>query len=188
MRRTLCSSFLVLTVFCSRNDRRESDVQLARRDFVGGRISALVPSSFRESTAELVGGSEFVGSTPATVLSSEDRAIQIEIVVVGRSASKPTPEFKAPHDQLLRLIGDGIRNGIPAIELLRDEVVTDDGRPRLVLDFHQVRGGIKTRQLMAMTIGEDEATLLLGFSCRAADEQTWLPIGQRIIDSVQTSG
>jgi hypothetical protein len=164
----------------------ESATNLVRLDFLGGRLTAQVPTGFSRNDGDSVLGRGIVGRGPATVLLNPARTVRIE--VVSQAGKTPGSGFVAPLEGLLTLLKDCVRASDPSAVWLQDDVVTINDRRYLLLDFRSTTAGTTARQMVVLTRTDDLTMLMVAFACDAASEEAWIPVGRQVIDSVVVNG
>src|SRR5262249_28767727 len=155
--------------------------------FVGGRLSVLVPTDFARTVGKSTLGRFIIGDDAATVLTNADHSVRIE--VLGKEPARQGKSgYKAPGGLLLKLVKTGARDIDPSAEWLSNDVRTFGDHKYLFLDFRPTHDHLGTRQLLALTEADDGFVFLVGFSCDVAQEESWVPVGKQVVDSVVTRG
>jgi len=149
---------------------------LAKRALLDGKLSLLVPASFKHMSEEMLRVKYPSERRPTTVLTNPEGTVNVAVNHTQNSL-RPAQlsEAHAAMDQMFR-------NMYPSAKWNQSEVVTINGRQFFVLDLRTPAIDTEIRNIMGGT-SLDGRFLIITFNCTRELEPEWEAAGRRIIES-----
>jgi hypothetical protein len=167
-------------------EERAANVTLVERTWFDGCLKMQVPERFLVQDEMALHERFHLGLASVVALRSAAHTVEVVAILQKREAGAAEPEFKAPKEQLLRLVVDAIKQTYAAKQCLRDEIVTRDGRPICFFELAAASREGDLHVLCAYTFVGD-VPLEVTFTCPEAAAGEWAALGARIVDSVVVS-
>ena len=151
---------------------------LERRSLLDRKLSVLVPRSFTEMGPVMLQAKYPSQNRPSPVLTNESGAVNIAINYTN-SRVKPK-ELRAAFN----VIRAQLRNAYPTAQWYTSELTTIHGQAFFRMDFRTPAVDTEVRNIMVGTILEGRL-LLISFNTTRELEDTWAPIGEAIVASIE---
>jgi hypothetical protein len=149
---------------------------LETRTALEGKLSLLVPKEFTLMSNEMLLKKYPRPNPPSVVFTNAQTTVN---VALDHNA------FKLSVDELPKakeVIRGALASTFPTAQWFRDEMTSINGRPFFLLEVTTPAADTDVRNLMIGT-SLDGRLLVITFNCTKALEQTWLPVGNKIIAS-----
>ena len=154
-------------------------VVLDRQSFLSGRIQLLVPKAFSRLSPSSLRRDYPPDRRPTLVLSNAERTVN---VAVTHATTPLLPnELSVAHAAFEQMV----RELYPSAAWQRSEEVTVNGRRFFAVDV-RTASPTRIRTLMLGTSLE-RRFLLVSFSCLEPLESSWIPIGERMLQSIRVA-
>jgi hypothetical protein len=178
MRRLLPISTLSLVLLLAGTvEAQPPATTLETRTALDGKLSLLVPQEFTLMSREMISKKYPRGNPPSLVFTNTQTTIN---VALDHNAFRVTVDELVKAKQAIR---DAFAASFPTAQWFRDEVRSIKGRQFFLLDVRTPAVDTDVRNILVGTSYEGRL-LVITFNVTKALEETWVPIGNRIIESV----
>jgi hypothetical protein len=150
---------------------------LERRRVLGNRLTLLVPTTFSLMSDDLRTRKYPSTNRPDFVLSNAGTTVNV--AVGHRPERLPVTAVREAH----KAIETTFRNLYPSATWYRSELVRLHGREWFLLDLRTPAADTEIRNIIVGT-SLDDRLLLVSFNATRQLEDEWVPIGNRIIQSI----
>jgi hypothetical protein len=174
-RRKASAAVIVAILACLHAQAQEP--ALERKSLLGGKVSLLVPSEFKPLSAEMLIKKYPNANRPGVVYSNE--RISINIALDHTVHHLPADKLGAA----LESIRTTFKNQYPSAEWFRSEIRPINGRTFLLVEVRTPSADVEVRNIIVGT-SLDDRLLMISFNVVKTLEKEWLPIGNRIIESI----
>ena len=150
---------------------------LQRTTVLGGKVSVLIPAGFKTMSAELLVVKYPNVNRPSLVYTNERGTINVAF---------DHTVHRLPANQLpaaLESMRTTFKNLYPSATWFRSEIRPINGRQFFLIDLRTPAADIEVRNIMAGT-SLDDRLLMITFNVIKTFEKEWVPIGNRIIESI----
>jgi hypothetical protein len=150
---------------------------LVVKPLIGGKVSILVPDSFKPMTPEQLLEKYTRPNPPSLVYANEPANVSIAI---------DHTSFQVKADQLPEALSQmkaGMQQQIPNATWFRSELTKINGRNFALMELRTPSADGEVRNIMAATSLEDRL-MIVSFNVTTALEAEWLPTGNKIIQSI----
>jgi hypothetical protein len=171
---TLCLSLLLVYLV----EGQAPEPVLETRTALDGRLSLLVPKEFTLMSEEMILKKYPRANRPSLVFTNTQTTINIAL---DHTAFKVGIEELPKAKQAIR---GGLETSFPSAQWFRDELKAINGRQFFVLEMRTPAADTDIRNLMIGTSLEGRL-FVITFNVTKALEGTWMPIGNRVVESVQ---
>jgi hypothetical protein len=153
-------------------------IQLEEKRLLEGRLLVFIPKSFAPMSEDMLELKYPNERRPTLVFTNESGSVN---VAVTHTNNRITPtEVPQLQKQMERLF----RNLYPSATWFRNELTQIDGRQCFLFDFRTPAVDTEVRNIMLGT-SLDGRLLIITFNATKGLEQSWIPVGNQIIQSVK---
>ncbi|MBT8486112.1 MAG: hypothetical protein HKO59_12645, partial [Phycisphaerales bacterium] len=153
-------------------------IPLRPADFLDGRLRLLVPAEFHPMSPELIRIKYPSARRPQEVLSNDDGTVTIAV------SHTPTRVTPTQLPSLFRMMSSQLEQANPRARWFQSETGTINGRSFFLLDFRTPAADTNIRNVMLGTSFQGRL-VLVSFNMIEALEDEWMPVGNKIIASLQ---
>jgi hypothetical protein len=163
---------------CATLGAHAADRGLARTEVLGGRVSILLPSGFKLMSPDALARKYPNANRPSAAYTNEAMNVN---VTLGHTAHRVTAAQLAPaFEQMVA----GFRTTYPTATWFRSGMRDINGRRFFVMEIRTPAADTEVRNIMVGT-SLDDRLLMITFNATKALEQEWMPVGNRIIESIR---
>ncbi len=178
MWRTVFGIFVVL--FLGITSTAAETVRLEQRSILNGKIEILLPAAFKVMDKEMMQLKYPSERRPTIVYTNPAGSVN---VAFNHTKSKISPE-KIP--AMHKYLESTFKNLYPSAKWFDSNLIQINGRRYLMLDVRTPAIDTEIRNMIVGTSFEGRL-LLLTFNAVRALEETWVPVGTEIIQSIKIS-
>ena len=150
---------------------------LQRLAILGGRISLLMPADFKPLSEEMLKRKYPNANRPSVAYSNA--ATTINVAFDHTAQSLPANQLDAAH----QAVNSAFKNLYPSAQWFRSEIRPINGRQFFLMELRTPAIDTEVRNLIVGT-SLDNRLLLITFNVTKALEADWMPIGNKIIESI----
>jgi hypothetical protein len=150
---------------------------LETRTALDGKIRLLVPADFTPMSEEMIVKKYPRANRPTVVFTNAQTTVN---VALDHNAFKLSDSELPKAKQAIR---GGLETAFPTAQWFRDEMKTINGKQFFLLDVRTPAADTDVRNIMVGTSFEGRL-LVVTFNATKALEEAWLPIANKIIESV----
>jgi hypothetical protein len=163
-----------------------ASARLMERSFFNGHLRLLVPQGLIEANRDPPQTEWSIQGDCSIVLQLPERDILLRVVRDHFHPEVISATCIAQETTLALQIADAWPRSFPTAQVLQHQWVARGHWSYFVSDLRSDPSGHGSRNMMTVTVVGEEI-LFVEFSCRIEDEDSWAPIGHRILDSVVAS-
>jgi hypothetical protein len=150
---------------------------LTQKSALGGRVSLLVPGDFALMAEELLRKKYPNTNRPSVVYTNATASINIALDHTVHPL--PADQLAAAHES----VRTSFKNLYPSAEWFRSEIRKINGRAFFLVELRTPAIDTEVRNIIVGT-SLDDRLLMVSFNVTKALEKQWVPIGNRIIESI----
>jgi hypothetical protein len=167
---------LLTLVACS--SLHAEELALAQQSVLDGRVSLLIPATFKPMSEEML-RTKYPSERRPTLVFTNERGT-VNIALNHAKGHMPANQLAAFHASM----EGSFKKLYPSAEWFRSEVRKINGRDFFVMELRTPAIDTEIRNIMLGTSLEDRL-LLISFNVTTELEGEWLPTANRIIESVR---
>jgi hypothetical protein len=175
IRRTLV---LLLLGSLASLDVHAGDAGLVQADVLAGKVSILLPQSFKRMSADHVALKYPNANRPSLVYTND--AMNVNVAFDHSVHAVTAAQLAVAYEQLAA----GFRSTYPAATWFRSGMRDINGRRFFVMEMRTPAIDTEVRNIIAGT-SLDDRLLIVSFNATKTLEKDWMPIGNRIIESIR---
>ncbi len=169
---------LLLPASLASLDVHAGDGGLARADVLGGKVSILLPQSFKPMSADHLARKYPNANRPSLVYTNE--AMNINVALDHTVHAVTAAQLAAAYEQ----VAAGFRSTYPKATWFRSGLRDINGRRFFLMEVRTPAIDTEVRNIIVGT-SLDDRLLMISFNATKALEKEWMPIGNRIIESIR---
>ena len=165
---------LILTLFLSSYSFAED---IEKKTVLNGKLEILAPKNFKLMSKAMLEIKYPNSRRPTEVLCNSSGSVSLAFNFTNNKLLKK--DIKAAHIQFSKLF----HNLYPSAKWLRDEIAVKGGNKFIILEMITPAVDTKIHNIMYVA-SVDDKMLFVSFNFIIEETKKWLPIGQKIIQSI----
>lgn len=169
---------VLFVMFGAQAQSQTPGIQLEERSLLGNKVSLLLPKQFGLMGEEMLKLKYPTDRRPAVVYTNDDGTVDVALNHTNnRVTLSQLPE-------LHKVVENTFKNLYPSATWFRNEILEINGRNYFLLDLRTPGVDTEIRNIMLGTSLEGRF-LIISFNATKNLESAWVPVGNKIIQSVK---